>query len=209
VQNPRVTGVWGAPGVRACSRGFPEASSFGLVQEAGAFRGFATALPHASLCSKLPRAQLGELPLHHEAEGLPFFLFLISPSFAKSAPSRPPPSCCCVLCSRLNRGAPAGLPGPCQTPSRYGVTRFSSLRRLGRLGGILGQTCAAAGHVRSQFGPSASHVCTCGDSPVSCVKCPALDPCRAYPRARQMPRRIYFVPARSLGHTCPPGTPNS
>jgi len=175
----------GAPALEAS----PEASSFGLVQEAGAFRDFASALPHASLCSKpsLLRAQLGELPLHHEAEGLPFFLFPISPSFANAAPSRPPPSCCCFFCSRLNPGAPAGIPGPCQTPPRYGVTRFSSLRRLGGLGGILGQTCAATGHVRSQFGPSASHVCTCRDSPVSCVKCPALDPCRAYPRARQMP----------------------
>jgi hypothetical protein len=57
---------------------------------------FREALPHASLCSKtsLPRAPLRELPLHHEAEGLPFFLFPNSPSFANAAPSRPPPSCC-------------------------------------------------------------------------------------------------------------------
>jgi hypothetical protein len=96
-----------------------------------------------------------------------------------------PPRAAVFSCSRLNRGAPASLPGPCQTPPRYGVTSISCLRRLGGLGGILGQTCAAAGHVQSQFGPSASHVCTCGDSPVSCVICPALDPCRAYPRARR------------------------
>jgi hypothetical protein len=194
----------GAPALEA-------SSGFGLVQEAGAFLGFATALPHASLCSKtsLPRAPLGELPLHHEAEGLPVFLFPISTSFANAAPSRPPPSCCCFFLLAPESWCPRRLPGPCQTPPRYGVTRISSLRRLGGLGGILGQTCAAAGHVQSQFGPSASHVCTCGDSPVSSVKCPALDPCRAYPRARQMLRCVYFVPARSLGHACPPGTPNS
>ncbi len=49
VQNPRVTGVRallvGAPALGA----FPQDSGFGLVQEAGAFRCFATALPHASL----------------------------------------------------------------------------------------------------------------------------------------------------------------
>jgi hypothetical protein len=114
--------------------------------------------PNRSMGLKPPplRAPLGELPLHHKAEGTPFFLFPISPSFANAAPSKPPTSRCCFFCSRLNRGAPAGLPGPSQTPPRYGVTRFSSLRKLGGLGGIPGQTRATAGQVRSQFGPSAS-----------------------------------------------------
>jgi hypothetical protein len=197
----------GAPALGAC----PPTSGFGLVQGHGTFRGFTMGPPNRSMGLKpsLLCAPFGELPLHHEAEGVAFFLFPISPPFANAAPSKPPPSRCYVFCSRVNRGAPAGLPGPCQTPPRYGLTRFSSLRRLGGLGGIPGATSAAAGQVRSQFGPSVSHVCACGDFPVACVKCPALDPCRAYPRARQMLRCIYFVPARSLGHARPPRTPNS
>ena len=196
-----------APALGAC----PTTSGFGLVQGHGTFRGFTMGPPNRSMGQKRPPlcAPLGELLLHHGAGGIAFFLFPISPSFANAAPSKPPPSRCWLFCSRLNRGAPAAPPGPCQTPPRYGVTTFSSLRRLGGLGGILGPTCAAAGQVRSEFGPSVSHVCACGDFPVACVNCPALDPCRAYPRARQMLRCIHLVPARSLGHARPPRTPNS
>jgi hypothetical protein len=182
----------------------PRTSGFGFVQELGTFRGFTIGVKPPLL-----RAPLGELPLNHKAEGLPFFLFPNSPSSANAVPSNPPPSGYCFFCSRLKRGAPDGLASPCQTPPRYGVTRFSSLRRLGGLGGIPGETRAAAGQVRSQFGSSAPHVCACGDFPVACVTCPALDPCRAYPRAWQMLRCIYFVPASSLGHAGPPRNPDS
>jgi hypothetical protein len=50
--------------------------------------------PSRSIGLKPPllRAPLGELPLHHEDEGLPFFLFPSSSPFADAAPSKPPPS---------------------------------------------------------------------------------------------------------------------
>ena len=120
----------GAPALGAC----PHTSGFGLVQGHGTFPGFTMGPPNRSMGLKPPPpcAPLGELPLHHEAEGVAFFLFPISPSFANAVPSKPPPSRCCFFCSRLNRGAPAGLPGPCQTPPRYGVTSFSSPVQVGR-----------------------------------------------------------------------------
>ena len=188
----------GAPALEA----FPRASGFGLVQAHGTFRGFAMGPPNRSMGLKPPplRAPLGELPLHHKAEGTPFFLFPISPSFANAAPSKTPTSRCCLSALAVNCGAPAGLPGPSQTPPRYGVTRFSSLRKLGGLGGIPGQTRATAGQVRSQFGPSASQSAPAVTFSRVRVNWPALDPWSSLPtRAANASMRLFR--ARTLTRT--------
>jgi hypothetical protein len=211
MQKPRVPEVRGAPGGRACPRGLPASLGFWPRPSARHVPRFYTGAtesfdgPETSTAARAAR----RAPPPQQSRGgsvLPFpnFPFVCESAAVKTTPLA-------LLCFLLapESWCPRRPPGSVPNAPSLRRDKFSSLRRLGGLGGILGHTRAAAGQMRFQFGPSASLVCACGDIPVACVICPTLGPCRAYPHARQMLRCIYFVPARSLGHARPPRTPVS
>jgi hypothetical protein len=211
MQKPRVPEVRGSPGGRACPRGMPP--SLGLRPRPSArhvprFCNGAAKSFDGSETSTAARAAR-RAPSPPQSRGDTVLPFPIFPFVCERGAVKNTHLALLFFCSRRELWCPRRPPGPCQTPPRSGLTVVSSLRRLGGLGGVPAQIRAAAGKMRSPFGPSASHVCSCGDFPVACVHWPALDPCPAYPRAQQMRRCIYFVPARSLGRARPPRNPNS